>query len=252
MKKYVVFIFLAGLITSGCATTNTTSNRDILMAITKQTEAISNLATAVRSPAPAPINPTVNPVKKTGPSLGYSLTAADLHPEKSDSKSKPSSTTLLSEKSDSEVDQRFTRLEKRVHTLERIELKQNKRLDSLEDARRKLTWEISQVGIDSFPGIAVGKFARGSAKISWEIESQIKAVAEKYNAAAAGKSGKIEVVITSFDDKGVISKQRGSATIHCLEKYLNNKFEIKFSENNDSVAQPLPGKSFISNPFTAS
>jgi len=248
MKKYVVFIFLAGLIVSGCATTNTTSNRDILMAITRQTEAISNLATAVRSPAPAPITPTVNPVKKTGTGFGHSLTEADLYPEKSNSRSKPDR-TLISEKSDNDTDHRFARLEKRVHTLERIELKQNKRLDALENARRKLTWEIGQVGIDSFPGITVGKFAHGSAKVSWEIENQIKAVAEKYNAASAEKSGKIEVVVTGFNDKGGISEKRGTAVLKVLKKYLNKKFEVKYTGSDDTAEISLNGKAFISNPF---
>ena len=78
MKSRLFFIFFASIVfASGCATKNTASNHDILSAINKQSEAITNLATAIRTPTPTREESSL--VKKTGPSQGHSLTEDDLY-----------------------------------------------------------------------------------------------------------------------------------------------------------------------------
>lgn len=252
MKTKMFFIFFASLVfASGCATKNTASNHDILAAITKQSEAITNLASAIRSPVPASTREEIAPAKESESGFGYALTAADLRPSNSGKKTKTNRSSLFPEKNPSIADseKRFERIEKRVYALEKIELKQNQRLNSLEKFDRKLAWEISQVGIDNFPGINVGKFAKGSAKLSSEIESQIQAVAKRYNSAIGNRTDILTIVVTGYDDGGNISEKRGNAVAKVLKKFLNKNFNITIAS---SPSGNYPGKVSISNPFTAS
>lgn len=249
MKTKMFFIFFVSIVfASGCATKNTASNHDILAAISKQSEAITNLASAIREPVPASTREEVAPAKESESDFGYALTAADLRPSNSGKKTKTNRSSLFSEKNPSTTDseERFERIEKRIYTTEKIVSNHKKRLDSLEKFDKKLAWEISQVGINNFPGINIGKFAKGSTKISSEIESQIRAVVKRYNSAIGDRTDVSTIVVTGYDDSGNISKKRGNAVAKVLKKFLNKNFNITIAS---SPSGNYPSKVSISNPF---
>lgn len=249
MKTKMFFIFFASLVfASGCATKNTASNHDILAAITKQSEAITNLASAIRSPVSTSEREENAPAKESESGFGYALTATDLRPSNSGKKTETNRSPLFSKKNPSTTDseKKLEGFEKRVFKLEEIVGRHKHRLDSLEKFDRKLAWEISQVGIDNFPGINVGKFAKGTAKVSSEIESQIQAVAKRYNSAIGNRTDTLTIVVTGYDDGGNISEKRGNAAAKVLKKFLNKNFNITIAS---SPSGNYPSKVSISNPF---
>ena len=248
-----IFTLVIAFVFAGCSTFggNKISNETLYGAIVeqgnKQNETLSKivelLATQktaeVKKPAP---EATTNAKRFT---FGNTVSDEEILGTSVSLKKSERTATVSTE---NPFEKRITRLENRVFTTEKIVSNHKKRLDSLEKFDRKLAWEISQVGIDNFPGINVGKFAKGSAKVSSEIESQIQAVAKRYNSAIGNRTDTLTIVVTGHDDSGNISEKRGNAVAKVLKRFLNKNFSTTIAT---TPSGNYPGKVSISNPFTA-
>ena len=243
MNKYKIAIIIVWLFTTGCASTG---NHEILTAINKQSEAITNLALAIKAPvkteyaSPAPPKNTTN--------VGYSLTSADLNT----SSTKPDKSTLFPAKKSTEnpLEKRVATLEKDIKKIKKTDQTQNYRLGKIEATMRRLNIAIAENG-----GMEnTGRFVIDGSK--QEAPEQIEATVEKiisYYSGLENPSGTYVIAITAYNEKGVASEKSSKKAKELFVNALKKKeLDGKFSVNIDTDGKKnkkLAGGIVISNPF---
>ncbi|MDO8261240.1 MAG: hypothetical protein Q7T50_07175, partial [Candidatus Magasanikbacteria bacterium] len=203
----------------------------------KQSEAITSLAAAIRTPVP--ITPNEVPIKKSGPGLGYSLTATDLRSDAMN-KNNPDRKTLFTDR-DSDLEKRLGKIDKRVYKLEKIELQQNRRLTAIET-------KLNGLDITAYAYIVFSEFSGN--KLNQKVIAQIKQDATKFNERVAADEEKVayQIDVTAYDNKGRYSKKKSQVFADELKKHLSSSFSVELRESSNIDAK-LANRAKINVPF---